>query len=64
MFHRMSTVGKALSIELAATVITHGDVFTTVSGKGPPFPPEQTTGIPLASHSMERTNCHRVVNIR
>jgi len=48
LFPSVMAVGKALSIVVAATVMTHGAVFDIVCEIGPSFPAEQTTLIPLA----------------
>ncbi|KAF4374693.1 hypothetical protein F8388_020214 [Cannabis sativa] len=47
LFPSVTTVGKALSIVVAATVMSHGAVFEMVCEVGPLFPADETTVIPF-----------------
>lgn len=46
---RVISTGNALSMLLAATVISHGAVLRIVPASGPSLPPENATGIPRAT---------------
>lgn len=55
LFPSVIAVWKALSVVVAATVMSQGAVFSIVCEKGPLFPAAETTVIPFAIAWKEPT---------